>query len=84
MHRALQGDIVETRIIRSNYGIFYKTPWDPEIHEKGKYARTAAKLKYVPPPASFSLSDTTTRKFDDQEEKWFCTKVMNWYVKRLC
>lgn len=66
MLRALQGDIVETRIIRSNYGIFYKTPWDPEVHETGKHARTAAKLK----------------SFDEQEQKYFCAKVMNWYVRR--
>jgi hypothetical protein len=46
MLRALQGDIVETRIIRFYYGISHGTPWVPEIHESGKYKRTAAKNKY--------------------------------------
>jgi len=46
MLRALQGDIVETRIIRSNYGISFKTIWNPEVHESAKYQRQAAKNKY--------------------------------------
>jgi len=66
MLRALQGDIVETRIIRSNYGISFKELWDPAIHESPEKQRTAEKNK----------------AFDEEEQKWFCTKVMRWYVKK--
>ncbi|KAH8587270.1 hypothetical protein B0O99DRAFT_642186 [Bisporella sp. PMI_857] len=66
MLRALQGDIVETRIIRSNYGVTVKNLWDPAIHESAKYQRQAAKNK----------------SFDETEQKWFCTQLMSWYVKK--
>ncbi|OCK78280.1 actin-like ATPase domain-containing protein [Lepidopterella palustris CBS 459.81] len=46
MLRALQGDIVETRIIRACYGITYRTLWDPDVHESIKHRRTAEKNKY--------------------------------------
>ena len=46
MLRALQGDIVETRIMRFNYGIASNSPWNPEIHESAKYERIATRNKY--------------------------------------
>jgi hypothetical protein len=84
MLRALQGDIVETRIIRSNYGISFKELWDPAIHESPEKQRTAAKNKYeVLGPSIVCLALTKHRAFDEQEQKWFCTQVMRWYVKRV-
>jgi len=84
MLRALQGDIVETRIIRSNYGISFKELWDPAIHESPEKQRTASKNKYeVPGASTVCLPLTKYRAFDEQEQKWFCTQVMRWYVKRV-
>ncbi|PVH69876.1 actin-like ATPase domain-containing protein [Cadophora sp. DSE1049] len=66
MLRALQGDIVETRIIRSNYGIMVREPWDPAIHEIPERERVAAKNKV----------------FEENEQEWKCTNVMRWYTKK--
>jgi hypothetical protein len=45
MLRALQGDVVETRVIRANYGIIFRSPWDPDVHETPERRRAAAKYK---------------------------------------
>jgi hypothetical protein len=45
MLRAIQGDIVETRIIRHHYGIKIYEAWDPAVHEAADKRRTAAAKK---------------------------------------
>ena len=45
MLRGLQGDIVETRIIRAAYGLSTNTSWNPQVHESEKLNRAAQKLK---------------------------------------
>jgi len=67
MLRGIQGDIVETRIIRHHYGVVARTPWNEEIHEKGDKRRQAEQNKY----------------FDATEQKTFCSNVMTWYVKKV-
>jgi hypothetical protein len=57
MLRGLQGDIVQTRIIRNNYGISFKELWDPDVHESGQYRRTAEKHKYVGKSVSSRLAN---------------------------
>jgi hypothetical protein len=47
MLRGLQGDIVESRIIRAHYGINIREHWDPEVHESKMYRKTAEKNKYA-------------------------------------
>lgn len=47
MLRGLQGDIVETRIIRHHYGIQMKETWDSNIHEAPDKRRTAESNKQV-------------------------------------
>ncbi|KAF2194329.1 hypothetical protein K469DRAFT_548682, partial [Zopfia rhizophila CBS 207.26] len=66
MLRGIQGDIVETRIIRHHYGVVARTPWNVDIHEKGDKRRQAEQNKY----------------FDATEQKLFCDNVMTWYVKK--
>jgi len=66
MLRGLQGDIVETRIIRHHYGIQMKETWDSNIHEAPDKRRTAESNKV----------------WDTVEQKHFCSKVMRWYVKK--
>jgi hypothetical protein len=46
MLRGLQGDIVETRIIRAAYGVAVFATWNPIVHESEKHRRAAEKLKY--------------------------------------
>jgi hypothetical protein len=41
MLRAIQGDIVETRIIRHHYGVEMKQEWNPHVHEVPDKRRTA-------------------------------------------
>jgi hypothetical protein len=45
MLRGLQGDIVETRIIRHHYGIDIREEWDPKVHEVPDKRRTAESNK---------------------------------------
>lgn len=47
MLRGIQGNIVQSRIIRSYYGISIKTEWDPDVFETPERRRAAAKNKYV-------------------------------------
>lgn len=67
MLRGIQGDIVETRIIRHHYGIEARVNWNPEIHEKGDKRRVAESKK-----SWLAL-----------EQKYVCLNVMWWYVKRV-
>ncbi|KAJ6098844.1 hypothetical protein N7467_000379 [Penicillium canescens] len=66
MLRGIQGDIVETRIIRHHYGIDIREHWNPDIHEAPDKRRTA-ELKKI---------------WDATEQKYFCSNVMRWYVKK--
>lgn len=46
MLRGIQGDIVETRIIRHHYGIDMKEVWNPDVHEAPDKRRTAESNKW--------------------------------------
>lgn len=45
MLRAIQGDIVQTRIIRHHYGISIQETWNPDVHEAPDKRRTAESNK---------------------------------------
>jgi hypothetical protein len=49
MLRGLQGDIVESRIIRAYYGIMISHPWNPALHESETHREIAERNKYVFP-----------------------------------
>lgn len=66
MLRGLQRDIVETRIIRAHYGIKFKAPWNPKVHESGVHRRKAERNK----------------EWDSIEQTYFCTNLMYWYAKK--
>jgi hypothetical protein len=66
MLRGLQGDIVDTRIIRAAYGVSCRTPWNPAVHESEKHRKTAESLKM----------------WCDIDQQYQCQKVMDWFVKK--
>jgi len=85
MLRGLQGDIVETRIIRHHYGIDMREEWNPDVHEAPDKQRTAAANKYVsrgPSPKRQKLM-SSRRIWDATEQKYLCNNVMRWFVNKV-
>lgn len=87
MLRGVQGNIVQSRIIRNYYGISMKMDWDPAVHEAPERKRTAAKHKFVSFLffffSGFDLGTNQTRQFDEFEQVYTCSNCMRWYVKRV-
>ena len=79
--------MVKKRKIRSAYGVIYRQPWSPELHERGELAEFAREYRCVYGHSSgrseSGEAHYLVRAWDRFEQRWLCGNRIQWYAKKV-